>query len=82
MMYEVELWQKYGGDKILCAGVIDVKGRSLEPVEVVADRIRTLSALLRAGEAVGRARLRLQPDRALVGRGEDEGDGAGGEDGA
>ena len=40
-MYEVELWEKYGGDKILCAGVIDVKGRSLEPVEVVADRIRT-----------------------------------------
>ena len=40
-MVEVELWQKYGGDKILCAGVIDVKGRSLEPVEVVADRIRT-----------------------------------------
>jgi 5-methyltetrahydropteroyltriglutamate--homocysteine methyltransferase len=40
-MYEVELWEKYGGDKILCAGVIDVKGRSLEPVEVVAERIRT-----------------------------------------
>jgi 5-methyltetrahydropteroyltriglutamate--homocysteine methyltransferase len=40
-MYEVELWEKYGGEKILCAGVIDVKGRSLEPVEVVADRIRT-----------------------------------------
>jgi 5-methyltetrahydropteroyltriglutamate--homocysteine methyltransferase len=41
MMAEVELWEKYGGDKILCAGVIDVKGRSLEPVDVVADRIRT-----------------------------------------
>ena len=40
MMAEVELWEKYGGDKILCAGVIDVKGRSLEPVDVVADRIR------------------------------------------
>jgi 5-methyltetrahydropteroyltriglutamate--homocysteine methyltransferase len=39
-MYEVELWEQYGGDKILCAGVIDVKGRSLEPVEAVADRIR------------------------------------------
>jgi 5-methyltetrahydropteroyltriglutamate--homocysteine methyltransferase len=25
----------------LCAGVIDVKGRDLEPVDVVADRIRT-----------------------------------------
>ena len=40
-MFEVELWKEYGGDKILCAGVIDVKGRDLEPVEVVADRIRT-----------------------------------------
>ncbi|MBX7236471.1 MAG: hypothetical protein K1X65_18950 [Caldilineales bacterium] len=40
-LYEIELWEKYGGDNILCAGVIDVKGRSLEPVEVVADRIRT-----------------------------------------
>jgi 5-methyltetrahydropteroyltriglutamate--homocysteine methyltransferase len=39
-MAEVELWEKYGGDKILCAGIIDVKGRSVEPVEVVADRIR------------------------------------------
>jgi 5-methyltetrahydropteroyltriglutamate--homocysteine methyltransferase len=40
-MDEVELWEQYGGGKILCAGVIDVKGRSLEPVDVVADRIRT-----------------------------------------
>jgi len=40
MMAEVELWERFGGQKLLCAGVIDVKGRSLEPVEVVADRIR------------------------------------------
>ncbi len=39
-MWQTELWQEYGGDKILCAGVIDVKGRSLESPEVVADRIR------------------------------------------
>ena len=39
-MAEIELWEKCGGDKILCAGVIDVKGRDLEPVAVVADRIR------------------------------------------
>ena len=32
--------EKYGGEKILCAGVVDVKGRTVEPVEVVADRIR------------------------------------------
>jgi len=41
-MWEVELWAEHGGDKILNAGVIDVKGRSVEPPEVVADRIRTL----------------------------------------
>ena len=40
-MAEIELWEQYGGHKILCAGVIDVKGRDLEPVEVVVDRIRT-----------------------------------------
>jgi 5-methyltetrahydropteroyltriglutamate--homocysteine methyltransferase len=41
-MAECELWSEYGGDKILCAGVIDVKGRSVETPELVADRIRTL----------------------------------------
>jgi 5-methyltetrahydropteroyltriglutamate--homocysteine methyltransferase len=41
-MAEVELWAEHGGDRILCAGVIDVKGRSVEPPELVADRIRTL----------------------------------------
>jgi 5-methyltetrahydropteroyltriglutamate--homocysteine methyltransferase len=40
MLAEIELWERYGGDKILCAGVIDVKGRDLEPVGVVAGRIR------------------------------------------
>lgn len=41
-MWQTELWEEYGGDKILCAGVIDVKGRSVEPVSVVVDRIHTL----------------------------------------
>ena len=41
-MAESELWAEHGGDKILCGGVIDVKGRSVEPAEVVADRVRTL----------------------------------------
>ncbi len=41
-MWETELWQEHGADKILCAGVIDVKGRSVESPEVVAERIRTL----------------------------------------
>lgn len=38
-MWQTELWQEYGGEKILCAGVIDVKGRSVEPVSVVVERI-------------------------------------------
>ncbi len=41
-MAECELWAEYGGDKILCAGVVDVKGRSAESPDIVADRIRTL----------------------------------------
>ena len=41
-MAECELWAQHGGEKILCAGVIDVKGRSVETPEVTADRIRTL----------------------------------------
>jgi 5-methyltetrahydropteroyltriglutamate--homocysteine methyltransferase len=41
-MWQTELWAEHGGDKILCAGVIDVKGRSLESPEVIADRIRLL----------------------------------------
>jgi 5-methyltetrahydropteroyltriglutamate--homocysteine methyltransferase len=41
-MAECELWAEHGADKILCAGVVDVKGRSVETPEIVADRIRTL----------------------------------------
>ena len=39
-MCEIDLWERFGGDKILCAGVIDVKGRSLETPQMVAERIR------------------------------------------
>ena len=46
-MWEAELWAEFGGDKILNAGVIDVKGRSVESPEVVADRIRTLLRYVR-----------------------------------
>ncbi len=46
-MWEADLWPQFGGDKILSAGVIDVKGRSIESVEVVADRIRTLLKYVR-----------------------------------
>jgi 5-methyltetrahydropteroyltriglutamate--homocysteine methyltransferase len=46
-MWESDLWAEYGGGKILCAGVIDVKGRSAETPEIVAERIRTLLASCR-----------------------------------
>jgi len=39
-MAEIELWQEYGGDLELIAGVVDVKARYVETPEVVADRIR------------------------------------------
>jgi len=55
-MAEAELWAQHGGDKILCAGVIDVKGRSVETPEFVAARVRTL---LRFVEA---EKLWLAPD--------------------
>lgn len=55
-MWEAELWAEYGGDKILNAGVIDVKGRSVETPEVVAGRIRTLLKHVRA------EKLWLAPD--------------------
>lgn len=55
-MWEHELWAEHGGDKILCAGVIDVKGRSVEPPDVVADRIRLLLRSVRP------ERLWLAPD--------------------
>ncbi len=41
-MWETELWVDYGADKVLVAGVIDVKGRDAETPQVVAERIRTL----------------------------------------
>jgi 5-methyltetrahydropteroyltriglutamate--homocysteine methyltransferase len=39
-MWETDLWPEHGGDKILVAGVIDVKGRDAETPEIVAGRIR------------------------------------------
>jgi len=43
-MWETDLWAEHGGDKILVAGVIDVKGRDLETPEIVASRVRRLLA--------------------------------------
>lgn len=58
-MWESDLWAAHGGDKILCAGVIDVKGRSVEPPELVGDRIRILLRSVRP------ERLWLAPDCGL-----------------
>ena len=41
-MWETELWAEHGGDKVLVAGVIDVKARDLETPEIVAARVRKL----------------------------------------
>jgi 5-methyltetrahydropteroyltriglutamate--homocysteine methyltransferase len=41
-MDEHDLWERHGGDKILCAGVIDVKGRTVDPLDAVIGRIRLL----------------------------------------
>ncbi len=41
-MWETELWKEFGGDKILVAGIIDVKARDLETPEIVASRVRKL----------------------------------------
>lgn len=62
-MWEAGLWTNYGGDKILSAGVVDVKGRSIETPAVVADRIRrylSMSARTDCGfhQIAGLVRLR------------------------
>jgi 5-methyltetrahydropteroyltriglutamate--homocysteine methyltransferase len=55
-MWESDRWAEWGGDRILCAGVVDVKGRSVEPPELVAERIRLLLRSVRPD------RLWLAPD--------------------
>ena len=39
-MWETDIWAEHGGDKILAAGIIDVKGRDAETPEIVESRIR------------------------------------------
>ena len=41
-MWETDLGAQHGADKILVAGVIDVKGRDAETPQIVAERIRTV----------------------------------------
>ena len=63
-MWETDLWAEHGGDKILVAGVIDVKGRDAETPEIVAGRIRQTLRSVAPERAVAVRRLRVQPDRA------------------
>ncbi len=53
---ELDLWRKYGGDKELAAGLIDIKTFHTESAEEVADRIR---AALKVAAA---ERLWIVPD--------------------
>jgi 5-methyltetrahydropteroyltriglutamate--homocysteine methyltransferase len=39
-MAEIELWQEHGGDKVLAAGLVDVKSFYVERPDEVAERIR------------------------------------------
>jgi 5-methyltetrahydropteroyltriglutamate--homocysteine methyltransferase len=55
-MWETDLWAEHGADKILVAGIIDVKGRDVETPEIVASRIRRLL------ESVAPDRLWLSAD--------------------
>ena len=64
-MWESELWTQYGGEKILSAGVIDVKGRSVETPDIIADRIRTMLKAVRPDKLWLAARLRVQPNGAV-----------------
>jgi 5-methyltetrahydropteroyltriglutamate--homocysteine methyltransferase len=41
-MWQTELWAEFGADKVLVAGVIDVKGRDAETPAIVTERIRAL----------------------------------------
>ena len=41
-MWQADLWAEHGADKVLVAGVIDVKGRDAETSDIVTERIETL----------------------------------------
>ena len=41
-MAEADLWQRFPNDRELAAGIVDVKNHIIEPVDVLADRIRLL----------------------------------------
>ncbi len=70
-MWETELWAEYGGDKILAAGIIDVKARDRRRRRSWPSRIRRLLESCAPEKLWLYRRLRLQPDRASAGRRED-----------
>jgi 5-methyltetrahydropteroyltriglutamate--homocysteine methyltransferase len=41
-MAEADLWQRFPNDRELAAGIVDVKNHIIEPVDVLADRIRLM----------------------------------------
>ncbi len=55
-MAEVDLWERFPNDRELAAGIVDVKNHYVEPLETIAERIRSL---LRHVEA---EKLWLVPD--------------------
>jgi 5-methyltetrahydropteroyltriglutamate--homocysteine methyltransferase len=55
-MAEADLWARFRSDRELAAGVVDVKNHFVEPVEVVADRIRLML------KSVAPGKLWLVPD--------------------
>jgi 5-methyltetrahydropteroyltriglutamate--homocysteine methyltransferase len=46
-MAEADLWQRFPNDRELAAGVVDVKNHFVEPVEVLAERIRVMLKYVR-----------------------------------
>jgi len=55
-MAEADLWARFPNDRELAAGVVDVKNHFVEPVEVLADRIRLML------KSVAPEKLWLVPD--------------------
>lgn len=55
-MAEADLWQRFPNDRELSAGVVDVKNHIVEPVEIIAERVRLLLKYVRPDK------LSLVPD--------------------
>jgi 5-methyltetrahydropteroyltriglutamate--homocysteine methyltransferase len=83
-MAEIELWQEFPNDKLLCAGVMDVKNYHVETPDEIAERIRTAlryvpaeqlwlapdCGLSQTARWAARAKLRAMVDGAKIVRAE------------